>query len=556
MYYQSRRSPVLGVNGTVACSQPLAAQIGIDILKQGGNAADAAVAIAAVLNVTEPMSTGLGGDCFCLFYDSETKQVKSINGSGRSPGALSLDEFHKAGFSRDKPPPKVHPLNITVPGAAAAWVDTHQLFGSGKLTFSEILQPAIQLATNGFPVSPLTATQWKDNLHQLIREENPNRGEMLINGESPRAGEIMKMPNLASTFQELATKGKAGFYEGRIAEAIVESVRAGGGVMTLDDLKRHNSTMEDPICTCFRGIKVWECPPNGQGITTLLTLNILEELDLDGLGPASPEYIHLVAEALKLSFSDSLQFCADPAVVHVPTEGLLSKEYARKRSTLINHKQASKVSHGSPGHGGDTVYFCAVDCHGNACSFTNSTYDAFGSGLVPKNCGFTLQNRGTLFQLQEDHPNCPSGSKRSFHTIIPSMLTRDEDDVLLAAYGIMGGFMQPQGQVQLVMNMCHFGQEPQTALDQPRFRVGVSLEGLDGTLYLEEGFPPETIECLSGMGHVVKSNITGTERQEFGRGQIITRGDWWAQPGGLRSSNPKVLWAGSDPRADGMAIAF
>lgn len=557
LQFQSRRSPVLGVNGAVACTQPLAAQIGLDILKHGGNAADSAVAMAAALNVTEPASTGIGGDCFCLFYNASSKKVESINGSGRAPGALSLDHIQKAAFHENGSLPHHHALNVTVPGAAAGWIDTLEKFGSKKLSVGDILQPAITLATEGFPVAPVSALQWQADVNKLTRKENPHGGDMLLNGNPPKAGELMKMPHLAHTFQELVLKGKKGFYEGPIAEAIIDTVQAGGGVMTLDDLKNHTSSYEDPIHTTYKGTTVWECPPNGQGITALMALSILEKADLKGLEPTSPKYIHLVAEALKLSFADSLQYCADPSVVKVPVEGLLSKKYASSRFQLVNPELASKgVSFGEPSLEGDTVYFCVVDGEGNACSFINSNYEGFGTGLVPKNCGFTLQSRGANFKIQKDHPNCPAGYKRPYHTIIPSMLTRPEDGALLAAYGVMGGFMQPQGHVQVVMNMVNFGMDPQTALDQPRLHVGVSQDGVEGTLFLEEGFPSETLTSLANMGHNVKGPVGGLGRAVFGRGQIITRGDWWAEPGRTTSTNENVLWAGSDPRADGMALSY
>ncbi|TRO55400.1 hypothetical protein E2P64_07090, partial [Candidatus Bathyarchaeota archaeon] len=343
MKFSSYRSPVYAKHGIVASSQPLASEIGLRVLQSGGNAADAAVATAAALNVTEPCSTGIGGDCFCLFFNNSTKTVKGLNGSGRAPGKLTLTKLAETGIKGTLPPLSVH--TITVPGAAAGWVDTVTKFGS--LTIKEVLAPAIALAEEGFPVAPLTAAAWQRGVKQL--KQGPNADEMLINGRAPKAGEIMKLPNLARTFREVADNGKQGFYEGYIAEAIVKLIQSLGGVMTEEDLKNHQSTFDEPISVNYKGIDVFEIPPNGQGITALIALNILEEYDFSKLGHSTVEHLHLMIEALRLAFADTQWYVADPTVVDVPIQELISKEYASKRRKEISLKHTNlSYSRGIP----------------------------------------------------------------------------------------------------------------------------------------------------------------------------------------------------------------
>ncbi|KAM6444235.1 glutathione hydrolase-like YwrD proenzyme isoform 2-T3 [Liasis olivaceus] len=500
----SRRSPVVCCNGCVASSQSLATNIGLDILKMGGNAVDAAVALAAALNVTEPFSTGLGGDCFCLYYDASTKQVRGLNGSGRSPQSLTLELLKEYGFDEANPPPLRHACNITVPGAAAGWCDAVTLYGSKKLSMEQILQPAIEMAEKGFPVSEVTSYQWKQDAHVLQSPGNQHGKDLLINGEAPEHGQIFQNPFLANT---------------------------------------------------FKGMNIWEIPPNGQGITTLLALNILENFSMKDLDHNSTHYLHILIEAFKLSFADSFWFCADPDKGTVPTAHLLSKSYARDRSKLINLQRATaKYSHGNPFPvGGDTVYFSVVDAEGNACSFINSLYKGFGAGLVPDGCGFTLQNRGAGFSLQHDHPNCLAPRKRPYHTIIPALATAADSGELLCSFGVMGGFMQPQGQVQVLLNMFEFGKNPQEALDASRFYVEYSKKNA-WQVFLEDGIPQNITDDLRAMGHNVMEPVLGYARSMFGRGQIITKGEWWREK--ALSSSYSVLWAGSDPRADGCALGY
>ncbi|XP_067851106.1 glutathione hydrolase-like YwrD proenzyme [Heptranchias perlo] len=557
--FASRRSPVMCTGGCTATSQPLATGAGLDILKKGGNAADAAVAMAAVLNLTEPSSTGLGGDCNCLFYDAKTKKVYGINGSGRSPQALTLDLLKKEGFVETNPLPLFHANLVTVPGAAAGWCDTVSLFGSKKLSLGEILQPAIELAERGFPVAEITAFHWEGGVSVLQRPGNEHGEDLLIQGRSPKCGQIFKNPFLAQTFRELAQFGKKGFYEGRIARAVVNIIQKNGGVMNLDDLKEHTSTEVTPIFTDYKGVRIWELPPNGQGITALMALNMLENFNIKEMGHNSADYIHLLTEALKLSFSDSFWFCADPAKIKAPVEELLSKCYSKQRSEIINMQRTnSQYIHGSPCEAGsDTVYFTAVDAEGSACSLINSNYFKFGTGLVPEGCGFALHNRGFNFSLSSGHPNCLAPGKRPYHTIIPALATSAANGQLLCSFGVMGGFMQPQGHVQVLLNMLEFGMNPQEALDAPRFCL--EYKKSDGTwrLSLEEGISQPTTQDLIARGHNVQWPVSGHDRALFGRGQIITKGTWWeSQHALIAHDNQEVLWAGSDPRADGCAIGY
>ena len=534
MKFNSRRSPVYGTHGMVASSQPLASMAGLRTLQQGGNAADAAVATAAALNVTEPTSTGIGGDCFCIYYDAKAGRVRGLNGSGRAPAGLTLEYLADHGVDQ-LTVNTVH--SVTVPGAAAGWVDTIDHYGSMPLV--EVLAPAIELAEKGFPVSPITARAWDRGIPRL--KNGPHYRELLIDGRAPRAGEIMRNPNLARTFRELAEHGKVGFYEGRVAEEIVRVLGDLGGTMTLGDLKAHRSTLPDPVSTNYKGLDVWEMPPNGQGITALIALNILEETSLTGIPHSSAKHLHTLIEAMRLAFADTRWYVADPDAVHVPVQELLSKEYAAQRRKLLNQERASvDAQRGSPVTGSDTVYLCAVDAEGNACSFINSNYSGFGTGIIPRGCGFTLQNRGGGFSLDPTHPNRLEPGKRPYHTIIPGMATLDGN--LYAPFGVMGGFMQPQGHTQVVVNLVDYGMDPQEALDAPRFCI---LSGTAaGKVSLEDEIGVQVMSQLAAMGHEVMP-CSGWARSIFGRGQIIYR-------------NPAtgVLTAGSDPRADGCAIGW
>jgi gamma-glutamyltranspeptidase/glutathione hydrolase len=549
--FNSRRSSVYGKGGMVATSQPLATAAGLEILARGGNAADAAVAAGAALNVTEPTSTGIGGDMFALYYSANTKRVTALNGSGRAPAALTLDRLKNEGLSTLTP---FHAHTVTVPGACAGWFDL--IARHGSLSMADILAPAIRLADEGFPVAPITAYSWQRGAQKQLASAL-NGQELTLNGRGPNAGEIFRNPGLARTFKTIAEGGASAFYQGAIAESIVSVIKEAGGCMSLNDLASHVSTWEEPISVDYRGYRVYECPPNGQGITALIALNLIEGFDLASLKSLSVEKMHLLIEAMRLAFADSRWYVADPAFSNIPVKELLSKEYAVERRKLINTQHATlDPKHGSPVNSSSTVYLSVVDKFGNACSFINSNYWGFGTGIVPKGWGFTLQNRGYNFRLDPEHPNCLAPRKRPYHTIIPAMVTKlpspfrrgaggevgGEVESLYASYGVMGGFMQPQGHVQVLSALVDEGLDPQSALDLPRFCIDVEEAG--GEVAIEEGMPAETVAGLQKLGHPTYP-VTGYERALFGRGQVI-----------LRDAESGSLCAGSDPRADGCAMTL
>ncbi|XP_030583737.1 uncharacterized protein LOC115779290 isoform X3 [Archocentrus centrarchus] len=532
-----------------------------DVLKRGGNAADAAVAIAAALAVTEPCSTGPGGDAFCLFYSGNTGEIRGINGSGRSPRALTLDFLEGRGYSAEAPPSAFDALNVTVPGAPACWCDTVQLFGSHKLSLLEVLSGAVELADVGFPVAEVTAHHWAKWEASLKDAGKELAGELMIDGHAPKCGQVFKNSGLAQTLKELGEGGKPAFYQGRVAQAIVDVISQNGGVMTLDDLSSHDSEVITPISTEYKGVRLWELPPNSQGLAALLLLNILENFpQLRAVGHNSADYIHVLVEAVRLALTDALHYLGDPAHVTIPLETLLDKDYGHQRAQLISMNKAMEQVEPGLMTGSDTVYFCVIDTQGNACSFINSNYMGFGTGLVPKDCGFSLQNRGANFSLCRNHINCVAGRKRPYHTIIPALLTdsatTSQKPQLLAALGVMGAFMQPQGHVQVLLNMMEFGMNPQQALDAPRIYAEYDHKTGQWMVNLEEGIDQKVAEELKRRGHSVNWPVTGHKRSQFGRGQIITVGDWW-NPCVPQIHHPsRVLWAGSDPRGDGCAQGY
>ncbi|KAI0479719.1 gamma-glutamyltranspeptidase [Xylaria cf. heliscus] len=599
--FAGRRSVVHSTKGIVACTQPLAAKCGIQVLDAGGNCVDAAVAVAAGLNMTEPCSTGIGGDMFCLFYDAKTKKISALNGSGRSGGKCTLETIRKSLGIPDGQPGAI-PMDsvhaVSVPGAPAGWCDSVARFGSGKVTLEQILAPAIELGEKGFPVSEGVAYFW-DRSEPLIRRASPNGSEMLKKDPSalggvraPRAGEIMKNPTLAQTFRALATEGKAGFYQGRIAEELVKVVQDLGGHLELDDLAHHlevGSEPVDAISLQFRGqnvartlrdriadpgqqatdpdlgLELWEHPPNGQGIVALMALGILEELEREGAIPTftpadfnTAPYLHAIIEALRIAFADASWFVTDPAVERVPVSELLSRPYlaSRARALFSPTKAGAVPEHGmpSPAHqSSDTVYFAVSDSEGNAVSFINSNYGGFGTCIIPRGCGFTLQNRAANFSLDPSgaaHPNVLAPRKRPYHTIIPAAVTNLHDGSLHSVFGVMGGFMQPQGHVQVLLGQVVGGLNPQQALDAPRICIGAGMpedgKVIDAKVFVEDGMPEETVEGLRKLGHDVQV-LKGMARAKFGRGQIIR---WTTDP----VENDIGVWsAGSDMRGDGAA---
>ena len=521
------RASVHSTGGMVASSQRYASDVGAEVLRTGGTAADACVAMDAVLHVTEPMSTGLGGDMFALYFDASSGQIAALNGSGRAPMERALANV--ARDARGSIPP-THGDAVTVPGVCAGWFDLIARFGT--IPMSRLLAPAIEIATSGFEVGDTASALWERNVGQLRSRD------LTLDGRAPRAGELFRNPALARTVASIAANGRDAFYQGRIAEAITEAARAHGGALTPDDLARHESTWVDAIAVGYRGVRVWECPPNGQGLAALIALAILEGLPVHPFGTA--DRAHLQIEALRLSFADARWYVTDPAVAPAPVRGLLSRDYVGERRALVHSdRAATTVKPGVPAGIPGTVYLCAVDAAGNACSYVSSVFMAFGTGIAPEELGFTLQNRGCGFSLDPKHPNVFAPGKRPFHTIIPGMLTND-DGTLLGPFGVMGGVMQPQGHVQVVTALVDDGADPQDALDRPRFFIEPEADG--GRVYLESGTSSSVADGLRAKGHDIVVDPPTRGRSMFGRGQVILRG------------RDGALTAGSESRADGCAI--
>ncbi len=514
--FPSRRSVVMANNGLVATSQPLAAQAGLRILMAGGNAVDAAVAVAAVLNVVEPMSTGVGGDLFALTYIAPTDELTALNGSGRAPQAISIEAIKRRGETEM---PEMGPLSITVPGTVDGW--TTLLERHGTLPLSEVLKPAIEYAEQGVPVSEIIAAEWRE-LEELLQGT-----AYVIDGRAPRAGEIFRNPDLARTLRTIAEGGRDAFYRGPLAETIAQHVQSLGGFLSVDDLTQHTSTWDEPISTEYHGVKVVECPPNGQGIVALLALNILEGVDLASLGYGSTAYYHHVLEALKLAFADGFAHIADPRKVKVPIETMLDKRYAATRRAQITDRASRHNVSGIPR--GDTVYLTVIDKDRNACSFINSIYYGFGSGVIVPGTGIVLQNRGALFSLDENHPNALAPGKRPFHTIIPALAFKGGK--LWSSFGVMGGHIQPQGHMQVLLNAIDFGMDPQQALDAPRV-----VWRFDDCIAIEDGIDAQ---ALAALGHAI------IPANSFGGGQMI-----------VIDEASGALLGGSDPRKDGCAIGW
>jgi len=532
--FRSRRSMVVGRRGMVASSNPLASQAGLRVLREGGNAADAAIATAAVLNVTEPASTGIGGDCFALFYDARTRQVTALNGSGRAPAALNADMLLEQGMTAI---PETSAHAVSVPGAVAGWEDL--LARHGRMTLADVLQDAITYARDGFPVHPVFAAAWART--QEFLGQRPHTEDYLPGGSAPEAGQLVRLPQLAESLQAIADGGAKAFYTGPIADAIVTTLQELGGLMTHDDLKEHRSTWDEPISTCYRGVTVYECPPNGQGIAALQAMNIASGFDLSALPWDSPERIHLMVEAMRLAFADARRYVCDMTTTPVPVLELLSDSYAAQRRALISPTKAMQPpGYGMPLAGSDTVYLSVVDGEGNACSFINSLYTGWGSGIVARGTGIFLQSRAALFELEPGHPNRLEPRKRPYHTIIPGLALRGDE--LYSCFGVMGGFMQPQGHFQVISAMVDDDLNPQEALNRPRWCLETGEAG--SRLALEEGIPVATMARLAEMGHDVRP-VSGISRGIFGDGQIINR-----------DPETGVLFGGSDPRKDGLVAAY
>ena len=512
--------------GMVVSSQPLASQAGLEVLKRGGNAVDATVAVAAVLNVVEPMSTGIGGDAYILIYLAKSGEIKALNASGRAPYAATLDYFRRKGITRI---PDTGMLPVTVPGALDGWaavVERH-----GTMSLKELLQPAIAYAEEGFPVGEKTAHEWAKSKAKLSAHPN-SAANYLMNKRAPKAGEIFRQKNLGASLKKIADQGKEVFYGGELAQEIVRFSQENGGLLSLKDFKDHTSTWVEPIHASYRGFEVYEMPPNTQGITVLQMLNMLEAFDAASLGHNSASYLHHLIEIKKLAFADRDQYLADPERAPVPVERLLSKSYAVERLKLFDPNRAGEYPPGLGAISGDTQVFCAVDREGNAVSFINSLFEGFGCGLVGGNTGIMLQNRGKLFALDPAHLNCVAPHKRSQHTIMPAMVFKDRKPFLI--FGVTGAHMQPQGQVQVLANLIDFGMTLQEALDAPRVN---HLEGLE--VALEAGIAPGVREELRQKRHRV------LDEANFGGGQAI-----------MIHPEYGTLIGGSDPRKDVCARGY
>lgn len=524
---RATRSMVIANNGMVATSQPLAALSGLRILQQGGNAIDTAVATAAVLNVVEPMSTGIGGDMFALAWIAKEQKLVGLNGSGRAPQKATLEFFQK---KRLQTIPIRGPLPITVPGALDGWCTLLEKYGT--MSLEEVLAPAIEYAEMGFPASEIIATSWERSADSL--KEIPGwTDNYLIEGRAPRVGELFKQKALAETFRKIASGGKEVFYKGEIGKKIVDFVQEHGGLLSHKDLADHTSTWVEPLSTTYRGYEVYELPPNGQGIAVLEMLNILEGYDLKSLGHNSADYLHVLIEAKKLAFADLHSFIADPEFSKVPVETMISKEYAAQLRKLINPKKALyEAKTPLMQEEGDTIYLTVVDKDRNCVSFINSLYYGFGSGLVVPDTGICLQNRGALFSLDPNHSNCIEPRKRPFHTIIPAMVLKNGRPYF--CFGVMGGAMQPQGHLQVLLNIIEFGMNVQEAGEAPRFRHfsnEVALESRIGAL---------TRYKLIHKGHRI----------------IWAIGSYGGYQGILIDPESGVLYGGSDIRKDGCAVGW
>lgn len=530
--FAARRSVVMARDGMVASSQPLAVEAGVSILKKGGNAIDAAIATALTLGVVEPVSTGIGGDAFLLYHSAADGRIHGINGSGRCPRRLTLDELQRRGI---KGIPSTGLASVTVPGAIDAFVEAQRRHG--KLTFAEILEPAIHYASEGFAVSEIIAKQWQGSARLLSQFPSSAR-TYLTDGKAPQAGDVHSQPNLARTLKLLASEGREAFYQGEIARQIVQFSQENGGFFSLDDFSSHTSDWVEPISVDYRGYTILELPPNGQGITALMALNILEGYDLPGLAYGSAPYYHLLIEATKQAFADRDSYVADPTFADLPIDGLLSKAYAKARRQEIMLDRAGDYQAGSPLPYGNTVYVACVDREGNVVSLINSLFTAFGSGVVAGETGICLQNRGAGFVDDPRHPNALAPGKRPLHTIIPAMILKDKRPWV--CFGVMGGDVQPQGHTQVAINLIDFQMNVQEAIEAPRYRI------MGGKLVaLERAIPHEVRHALEAMGHELLPYGEIPPGTPYGGGQAI-----------LIDHERGVLQGGSDHRKDGCAIGY
>lgn len=541
------RSEVIAPHAMAATSQPLATQIALDVMKQGGSAVDAAIAANAALGLMEPTGCGVGGDLYAIVWSAKEQKLYGLNASGRSPKGLSLAqlqaEVKKLGRS-DIPP--LGMLPISVPGAVDGWFELHGKFG--KLPMDKVLAPAIAYAEQGFPVSELIAYYWNASVPKLSSQPGDFKGTFTINGQGPKTGDLFKNPALANTYKAIAHGGREAFYKGDIARRIDAFMQKNGGYLRYDDFASHQSTWVEPVSVNYRGYDVWELPPNGQGIAALQMLQILKNFDLKGMGFNSPDSLHTLIEAKKLAFEDRAKFYADMDFAKVPVKELISEQYGRERAKLIGPKAAQRVDAGNPHlYHGDTIYLTTADSDGNMVSLIQSNYRGMGSGVVVPGLGFGFQDRGQMFSLDPKHHNAYAPGKRPFQTIIPAFITKDGKPYV--SFGVMGGAMQPQGHVQIVVNMIDYGMNLQEAGDAARWQHLGSTEPTDGSdMYLqnggytevERGVPWQTIQQLMQRGHDIRYGFGG-----YGGYQAIKR-------------DPKtgVYYGASESRKDGQAAGY
>jgi gamma-glutamyltranspeptidase/glutathione hydrolase len=532
------RSEVIARNGMAATSQPLATQVALDILKKGGNAIDAAIAANAVLGLVEPTGAGIGGDLFALIWSAEKGKLYGLNASGRSPRSLKLEYLKEKGFEFI---PSYGPLPVSVPGCVDGWYEMHDMFG--RLPMKDVLQPAISYAREGFPVSEVIA-YYLGKGTQILKEYPNIKQVYMPGGKAPVKGQIFKNPLLANTLEKIVKGGRNEFYRGSIARDIESFMKKQGGFLTYDDMARHHSEWIEPVSTSYRGYDVWELPPNGQGIAALQMLNILEGYDISSMGYGSADYIHLFTEAKKLAFEDRAKYYADPRFTKVPVTQLISKKYAAERRKLINPEKAAKVYEAGIVEAGNTVYLTVADKYGNIVSLIQSNYRGMGSGMCPTGLGFVLQDRGEMFSLEQGHANVYAPGKRPFNTIIPAFITKNKKPWI--SFGVMGGDMQPQGHVQIVVNLIDFKMNLQEAGDAPRIHHVGSSEPTGqqmtdgGILLLESGFRTEVIQKLMSMGHVIQWDLGG-----YGGYQAI-----------MWDGKNKVWYGASESRKDGQAAGY
>jgi gamma-glutamyltranspeptidase/glutathione hydrolase len=528
--FPSRRSNVVCSHGLVATSQPLAAQAGVDVLKRGGNAVDAAVAAVATLCVVEPCSTGIGGDAFALIWSAKEQKLYGLNASGPAPEGLTAVLLREKGYETM---PVLGGLAVTVPGSLRGWQTALARFG--RMGLDSLLAQPIDYAQNGFPLSQRIARAWSRSTEKMSAHPDSRR-VWLPNGRSPRPAERFRNPEFAATLRTIADQGPDAFYQGAIAQQIVHTIREDGGVMTLEDLAAYEAEWVEPLRLEYKnGFSFYEIPPNGQGLTALIALNMAKQLDFSSMAYGSADYYHLLMEIIKLAFADAHAFIGDPRQVDVPVAGLLSEAYAAERFAQIAPVRALPPQAGSPSPHGDTVYLTVADEAGNMVSWIQSLYMGFGSGLTAGTTGVQLQNRGANFTLEEGHPNQVAPGKRPFHTIIPGFISKNGR--AWSSFGVMGGFMQPQGHLQVGLNLVEFGMDPQTALDAPRFNW---LQGM--AFGLETAVSPKIRAALQQRGHQLRPS---EQPLHYGGGQVI-----------VRDPETGVLIGGSEPRNDGAAVGW